>query len=594
VSGQVIEAGTARPVAGAEVTLSGYGFPQLQAAADEHGQFVIEGSPAGSFELLAHASGYRGGEYGRRNPSGSWQWFDLRAGESVAAVVLRLWKLASISGAVWNASNEAERDVTVQALSAVRTDGYVRFVPIGQPAVTNARGEFVLTALMTGDIIVAASSGRRGASLDRGASAQAGTVYFPSAATPSEATVLRVGPGEERHGIIVRRPTVVGHLVSGRLTGPQSGVGLPIQITPTDAAGRMAPLSMLATISTTDGAFTFRNVPRGQYTLTAVVIPRPDFAAGQLSLTQEVTATGQAFAFPARGRGDPIAPPPETPTYWVGVPVVVGDSDVTDLAAPIREGARIYGTVEFDADSVPTPDQIRQTPVVVVDSSRPDLGSFPTGAISTDGHFRMVGLPPGRYAIRVLPLFESGLRGWSMASLRQGGREVAGSSLDVGNADVGDVVITLTTRPTTLSGVVRDQTGRPAPEAMLYLFPADSSRWGPLDMIEHWPRILRPARSGAYQAESLAPGEYVVSALDSSAPDPPRTAVELTRILQAGLPVAVTPHEAHRLDLIVHEWQRSVEAVLRRPAFSASWFFADSLDDRRGSEDTPTSRAPRR
>jgi hypothetical protein len=107
-----------------------------------------------------------------------------------------------------------------------------------------------------------------------------------------------------------------------------------------------------------------------------------------------------------------------------------------------------------------------------------------------------------------------------------------------------------------VTGVVRDETSRVVPDAMLYVFPADRSRWGTLDMSQHWPSVLRPARSGTYQTYGLAPGNYVIAALTTDAPDPPRTAAELETILQAGVPVTVAPNETHALDLVVRRWPR--------------------------------------
>jgi hypothetical protein len=546
IAGSVIDADSGQPVAGARVLLSAYGPPKRQVTTDDHGRFVIEAAPAGSFELVADLEGYWGAEFGQRFPRGSWQRFDVTDGEQVSDVVLEMWRLASISGVVLNEDDEPARGVSVQALSLTEVDGHIKSAVVGRPSVTDAKGEYSVTRLVPGSFIVAAGGGSTGSS----------TRYFPSSLTPDGAMVLRLAGGEDRRDVAVRLPPESGHIVSGRLTGvPLPARTVPLHLRPVSGDGRIAPLATLSILAESDGSFVFRNVPAGRYAVTAVAVPHAAHAAGMLSLTQELMAYGQSFALSSNQRGGEIAPAPITPTLWASAPVVVGDTDVTTVEAAIQQGATIRGHVRFDpAGDQPTIEQIRRTPIIVIESSRPDLGWFPSGAIDADGGFRMVGLPPGHYAIRILPLFETGLRGWSTMSARLSGREVSGTAFELGTADILDLVITLTTRPATVTGVVRDDTGRTVTDAMLYVFPADRSRWGALDLNEHWPSVIRPARSGRYQTYGLAPGDYVIAALTTDAPDPPRTTADLDKIFDAGVPVTVSPNETRALDLVLRRW----------------------------------------
>lgn len=556
VSGQVLDADSGQPIPGARVLLSSYGPPKRQVMADGNGRFVIEAAPAGSFELAANLEGYRGSEFGQRLPHGSWQRFDLADGEQVANVVLKMWRLASVSGVVSNDNGEPVRGVSVQALSVTAVEGRTKLTVVNRPSVTDAKGEYSLANLVPGSYILAVGGSYNGGSLERGALGRIVTTYFPAALTPDDATVLTLHGGEDRRDVNMQRRAEGGHTISGRLTGlPLPSQAVPLHLRPADSAGRVAPLATLSTFAQADGTFAFQNVPAGRYAVTAVAVPHAAHGAGMLSLTQELVGDGQTFAFPNSERTSAIAPAPITPTLWASAPVVVGDSDVAGVEAAIQQGATILGRVVFDpAGDQPTIDQIRRTPMIVIESSRPDLGSFPAGAIDADGRFRMVGLPPGRYAIRILPMLESGLRDWSTVSVRLPGRELSGTTIELGTTDIYDLVVTLTTRPATVAGVVRDETGRTAPDAMLYVFPADRSRWGGLDMNEHWPRVMRPARSGKYQTYGLAPGEYIIAALTSDAPDPPRTSADIERIFRLGVPVTVAPNETHSLDLVVRPW----------------------------------------
>ncbi|HKW00759.1 MAG TPA: carboxypeptidase-like regulatory domain-containing protein [Vicinamibacterales bacterium] len=555
ISGRVVDADSSQPVAGARVSLSDPGR-RRQAIADDNGRFVFEAVPAGVFELLADLEGYRGSEFGQRQPRGSWQWFDLADGEQVADVALKMWRMASLSGTVLSEGGQPAPGVTVQALRKIETEGHARFSIVGRPCVTDPRGSYFLSDLTPGDYVLAATASRHGGSFDRGAASLTLTTYAPSALVPGDATVLTLRSGEDRRNVEIRRRPLPAHTVSGRLTDPPGGQTIPLHLVPTDSTGYIAPLATLSTFAASDGTFSFQGVPPGAYTLSTVVVPRAQYTPGSLSLRQELGTDGQSFGFPNSERGSPIARPPDAPTYWVASPLNVGDADVNAGDILIRQAARISGRVEFDpAGDRPTVEQMRRTPLIVMESNRSDLGTFPAGAIEADGRFRMVGLPPGQYSIWILSLLEGGMRGWITASVRQGARELSGATFDLGTTDITDVVVTLTTRPTRISGVARDETGRVDPDAMLYVFPADRSRWGALEMNAHWPIVMRPARSGKYTTYGLAPGGYVVSALSSDAPDPPRTSADVERILRAGVPVTVSPNETHALDLVVRRWQ---------------------------------------
>ncbi len=103
-----------------------------------------------------------------------------------------------------------------------------------------------------------------------------------------------------------------------------------------------------------------------------------------------------------------------------------------------------------------------------------DIGTIPLGAVDREGRFQTPGLPPGRYVL-ALPLAQ--LRGLHVRSVRVGQQEFAGLSMDLGSSDVGDVLISLTTHPASLSGKVFDRGGGPRHPATVCLFPANDRWW---------------------------------------------------------------------------------------------------------------------
>jgi hypothetical protein len=119
------------------------------------------------------------------------------------------------------------------------------------------------------------------------------------------------------------------------------------------------------------------------------------------------------------------------------------------------------------------------------------------------------GLPGGKYLVRV----GGNPPGYWLRSVMSEGRDISDTPLEVGVADVGSIVITFTDRPTKLTGSVRGANGNADPDAMVVIFPADSTAWTGFGLNPRRMRSARVAKSGAYSFTGLPPGEYVVAAV---------------------------------------------------------------------------------
>jgi hypothetical protein len=107
--------------------------------------------------------------------------------------------------------------------------------------------------------------------------------------------------------------------------------------------------------------------------------------------------------------------------------------------------------------------------------------------------------------------------GWTLRSVISEGRDISDTPLDLGAADVGNVVITFTDRPTKLTGSVRGAGGNADPDALVVIFPADNSAWTGFGLNPRRMRSTRAAKSGAYTFSGLPPGEYIVAAMKDEA-----------------------------------------------------------------------------
>jgi hypothetical protein len=77
--------------------------------------------------------------------------------------------------------------------------------------------------------------------------------------------------------------------------------------------------------------------------------------------------------------------------------------------------------------------------------------------------------------------------------------------------DRDDVVLTLTRRPSELTGVVIDGAGAPVVDFSVLVFPADRAQWvHPSRRI----RQTRPGTDGGYNIRGLPPGDYFMALLN--------------------------------------------------------------------------------
>ncbi len=191
ILGQVVDAGTGRPVRGALVTVTGGGagragvaptVAEMQAAAemaarlgveggvagggpgqprrvltDRDGRFVFRDLAPGIYNAAVTLTGYASGAFGRRRPDGPPRPIDLGENERVLDATIRLWKLASIAGTVVDEAGEPIVGLQLRVLRRTTTGGRRRFV-ISNNTQTDDRGMYRLASLMPGDYVVAIPS----------------------------------------------------------------------------------------------------------------------------------------------------------------------------------------------------------------------------------------------------------------------------------------------------------------------------------------------------------------------------------------------------------------------------------------------------
>ncbi len=162
--GQVVDADTGRPVAGAVVTLGGgppvqiaqataggQPSPQPTSLTNAQGHFLFRDLAKSTYTLSMQAPGYLNSSYGQRRPDGGpSRSVDLADGQRAIDVVIRAWRVGVITGRIVDETGDPVVNTTVRA---VRKEGGGRLT-MGFQAPTDDRGIYRLANLVPGEYLV--------------------------------------------------------------------------------------------------------------------------------------------------------------------------------------------------------------------------------------------------------------------------------------------------------------------------------------------------------------------------------------------------------------------------------------------------------
>jgi hypothetical protein len=333
--------------------------------------------------------------------------------------------------------------------------------------------------------------------------------FFPTAASASRATIITLGSGEERTSVDFQLKPVRTVKVSGVAMGPEGPIGgLQLTLAPAEASELITSLETLSTFAGEGGVFTFGSVPAGQYTLRAARSPR--FAISGPGETTTVMQGGAVMVTRSVINTSSTPPPlPTEPTLWAEMTVPVATSDITDLTVPLRPGLRVTGSVQFDgAAARPAAEQLPAIAVMLESADvRPGPTSTVRGRIEPSGTFATMGVPPGRYFVRVA----GAPQGWTFRGATLGGRDLTDTAFEI-DGDVTGVMLSFTDRESQLSGTVTAESG-PPDAATVIAFPTDSTAWVGYGTASRRLRTARVDKAGNYSIMNLPAGEYYVVAI---------------------------------------------------------------------------------
>ena len=519
IAGRVVDAETGEPIEDALVRLGTLTRPteMPRRQTDARGGFRYEGLPPGDYILAVeppehHAthvmqilnSDIAGIMTGRVKPS-----VKLQAGGVREDVVVRLDRALAIDGRVVDETGQVmgEMQVIAEPTDAAAT-------PFGRGAIaySDDRGQFRLFGLAVGAYRVCATPfgfGRMSAPAGAGDTAPQRYVKtcYPSAPEGGGERVTLDRRGAPMLTIVMQR--VRSYTISGRVTSESAAKNILVQAQRRGLDGN----SMSVAVELKGDRFVARNVPPGEYTITA--------RAG------EDREEGSRF----QGAERAIAH------------VRVEASDITGVDLVTTKGPTLRGRVVPDAPlPAGTKLRVQQAPTVRIFDF---LESWSSKPVQEDLTFELTGIH-GPVLVDVAGLPD----GWVLTHVRYRGTDVTHAPTSVTTtADPTEFEIGVSPRSARLLVRAVNAQGEDTIGALVLLLPAQGERlYMQQLMMDGPPKVV----DGAIEMPALAPGDYVAVALAfGDVMALMKDAAQIADLRRAGQPVTLKAGERRKIDVVV-------------------------------------------
>jgi protocatechuate 3,4-dioxygenase beta subunit len=457
--------------------------------------------------------------------------------QQVTDISVTLMRSSVITGTVLDVDGQPARGFVVNASYYRRDPTGQRSLATRRTSYTDDRGVYRLYGLPPGSYLVSTRFNWGDAVLlteadirhatDQQVRGPAGTaptprrrvvgyapVYFPAATDIAQATSVTLGVAEERTGIDLQAQFAPMARVQGTIARPDGKPAQAIQISAMvgSSAGHFASGANVARTSTdAEGRFTLSGLPPGSYVIDARVFD-----------------------------------PPGSTMLWAGGEVLVAGED-QNLSLRLQPALAVSGRVAFDASSRVPPADLSKISVTLTPSTQGFAATGGSARAAANGEFTMTNIAPGRYRLSAalpVPSIESG---WFVVSATINGEESLDGPIDIRLGDaVTNAVVTMTDRPTEITGTIVDGAGSPAPEYFIIVFSTSEAHWTPFTR-----RILqtRPSHDGTFLFQNLPPGEYRIAAVTQVEQGEWLDPSFLTQLVPASVKLTLPEHGKVRQDL---------------------------------------------
>jgi hypothetical protein len=309
------------------------------------------------------------------------------------------------------------------------------------------------------------------------------------------ATLVKIGPNEEKTGVDVSLQLVPTARISGSVAGTDGRPPLNAMIqleTPTlrpegNVPGDVGYAASFSTGLERDGTFSLAAVPPGQYR----IVVRADDPNG--------TPGG-------RGR---IGGPGASPAFWAEQDIAVDGHDQAGLALTLQPGMTVSGRVTAAASIDFTKCSVVLKPVMTG-------GTGSRSPMDADGSFAAVGVAPGWYRLDVVTSQPGG--GVKVGSARVGQSDVADLPFEVRpSTNITNVAVKLTTTLGEIAGTLKDASDKPAAHYVIAVFSADRAYW--TSKNRRMPAPTETLGDGRFRIADLPAGDYFILMATDLDPD---------------------------------------------------------------------------
>lgn len=498
IRGRIVAAETGRPLRRARITLSAaeLGRDGRTTSTDVDGRYEVKDLPAGRYIVRVARSGYLGFQYGQRRPLEQGKPLQVADKQVVEHIDFALPRTSVIRGQISDELAEPVAGVVVFAMRMSYWQGRRRLVPVGGgPATqTDDAGEFRITNLAPGTYFVMAQLRDTWTVNENDVEQTMGyaPTYFPGTSSLTDARRVTVGVGQVASAIdfslIPGRTSTVAGTAADSLGRPlvNRNIGL-VQEMVGPAFGMM--MTGGSATSASDGTFTIRNVPPGQYKLRAQTTRETQTVQGTVL---EVATT----------------------------PITLEGGDVTNLSLMTSMGWMATGRLTTESGQPPDAPRDRFGLIPRLVDSDAAFGGAPPPPPPPGGSGVIVdsGRVKEDWTFAVTPIFGAArLRvsvpdGWGVKAILQEGRDVTDAVLEMKSGEeMTGLHVIVTERVTSVSGQLVDDKGAAQSDGTVIVFANEQEKWSE---DSRWVRTVRPDQQGRYQIRGLPPGEYLAIALD--------------------------------------------------------------------------------
>jgi len=575
IQGTLVAIDSGRPVRRARVSLTsvGGGAVGQSVTTDDLGVFTFKDLPAGAYTLAASKPGYLDSIYGQRRPGTGRPGTPIQLidGQHLEKLTFQLARGGAIMGTVVDEQGEPVFGQQVRVYRYVRRAGERTLQSAGTD-VTDDRGQYRIPVLLPGEYVVStfpreSPSDAAVADLKKMAetlvvNARAGAdeqalvrmkeeiaraseikadetsesyapVYYPGTTQASGAQSIMIEVGQERAGVDFQLQLVRTAKISGTVTAADGGSNALAStvIALVDADQIVPGVTARTARPDADGRFTIGGVPPGRYLIFARAASMTSFNVQGPTPESPVAKVASTFG---------------ATQFWAMSDVLVDGRNVPDLALTMQKGMTVSGVVRTDSSGGQTFDlaRVRVSLSLVGPAGLGNLiPDIPATADAT-GRFSISGAVPGKYRVSVA----GPPAAWTLKSAVFNGREALDFFVEVKPGEDQSGVITLTTHPGTLSGMLQDSSGQPTAAYTIIVFPSDERLWAAPAR-----RILatRPATDGRYSFSSLPAGEYRLVAVTDVEPGQWYDPAFLRELSGLALPITLGDGERRVQDLRV-------------------------------------------